>query len=351
MLARRARRDAIELLALTLPTFAIVGSHWMWWGGPCPPGRFLIPLLPLWAPALVAGFSRHAGAVSRLVAGWSVAATLAISAISLGSVAALTRHKHFLRPLLLGFDAFPPLPKFFYLRSDVVPPAEVALAAFWIVLLAVTLPWRRGRCEPCSVGVFSRSIGAARPRALLIGGVLLLGAPGAAATLGFAVNNAGAVPRTLEQLNYLLEGYAKPFTRAGRAPKVEAARIPERRLRALVPAAVTTAVGPEKFVERQEVQILNGKFTTLYPVAYQVDFTASVATTASGPAGYLAVAPGEGRDMLWRRDLSAADAVAGPAIRAAFRPDGILGNAEFRYVAVAPGTFTVGDISVEIQLP
>jgi hypothetical protein len=65
-LAARAResRAALGVLALALATLAPVFAWRMWWGGQCPPGRFLVPVVPALAVAasLVApGAGRGAG--------------------------------------------------------------------------------------------------------------------------------------------------------------------------------------------------------------------------------------------------------------------------------------------------
>jgi hypothetical protein len=345
---RTSRRAAVETLAVTLPAFAVFSSHWMWWGGPCPAGRFLIPLLPLWAPALAAGAGRRAGPVFRLLAFWSVAITLALSLFALRETAALPFHRHFLRGLLPGYDAFATLPKLFFHKTEAVPPAQYAFALGWLAALAAAaaLLARRGR-RPVSPRGFAWALGEARAGAVVAAGALLLGGAGLAGALAPAAGEA-----QLAAVNYQLDAYARPLARAGADPSALAARIPPRTLRAVLPgAAAARGVDARALAGRPEVPVRTGDHTLLYPAGYEVRFGVDVETAAAGAVGRLDVSAFNGRRILWQRDFTAADVAGGRVLAARFRPDGILERAEFRCWAKAPGSFRVRDALLTVSIP
>jgi hypothetical protein len=52
---RAHRAEVLRILILLVPSVVIVSSHWMWWGGPCPPGRFFLPFWALLFPFILYG--------------------------------------------------------------------------------------------------------------------------------------------------------------------------------------------------------------------------------------------------------------------------------------------------------
>lgn len=63
----RARSAWYEFIGLFLPYFYIVASRPIWWGGWCPAGRFLAPILPLCALPLAVGLRALPGWLVRIV--------------------------------------------------------------------------------------------------------------------------------------------------------------------------------------------------------------------------------------------------------------------------------------------
>lgn len=72
-LARARLGDTLRALVLAGATLGVGASFSMWWGGACPPGRFVVPALPALALALAPAFRRRRdAAVGLLAAGLAV---------------------------------------------------------------------------------------------------------------------------------------------------------------------------------------------------------------------------------------------------------------------------------------
>jgi len=81
---RRDRDAALKVGLVTLPYWLVTLTYHDWWGGDCPPLRYLLPLLPLWSigtAALLAGLRTLAARVAvAALAGVTLALTLTIPA-------------------------------------------------------------------------------------------------------------------------------------------------------------------------------------------------------------------------------------------------------------------------------
>jgi len=79
---RRDRAAALKVALVTLPFWLITLTYRDWWGGDCPPLRYLMPLLPLWALGIAALLDGLRASAARraiaLVAVLSLALTLII---------------------------------------------------------------------------------------------------------------------------------------------------------------------------------------------------------------------------------------------------------------------------------
>jgi hypothetical protein len=76
--------DALRAALLAAASLAVGASFSMWWGGSCPPARFVVPALPALALALAAALPRHrsgAGALYGLSLGVVAVAALAPRAL------------------------------------------------------------------------------------------------------------------------------------------------------------------------------------------------------------------------------------------------------------------------------
>lgn len=135
-LARARPGDTLRALLLAGASLSVGASFSMWWGGACPPGRFVVPALPALALALAPAFQRRRdAAVALLTAG------LAVVLLAAGAPRALHNRAdgqsgllHFLVPSL---DLDGSLPSF------VVGGAEAWLLALTL-LAVVALVWARG---------------------------------------------------------------------------------------------------------------------------------------------------------------------------------------------------------------
>jgi len=79
---RRDRAAALKVALVTLPFWLITLTYRDWWGGDCPPLRYLMPLLPLWALGIAALLDGLRTAAPRravaLIGALSLALTLII---------------------------------------------------------------------------------------------------------------------------------------------------------------------------------------------------------------------------------------------------------------------------------
>jgi hypothetical protein len=139
---RAPRASRAEWWALCGLLLAIAGPAlaWrMWWGGQCPPARFLVPLLPLLAPLVAGRLERSQAGLARWRFGL-LYASLGFGAFALLQPARMLMLKRRDRPTrlwdALGGDVSPAR----YLPSLVYAPAqEWRVAWLWVVALGVVL--------------------------------------------------------------------------------------------------------------------------------------------------------------------------------------------------------------------
>jgi len=167
LLFRRDRRLALTSVALMVVVVLTAGTWHMWRGGFNPPGRFLVPLVPVVALAVAAVWDRRGlTAGAALLLGWSLWTGLA------GAWEPRLVHRDrddtapFFRRHAGAREWTTLLPG--YVLSE---PDRHHLAAVWVVGLVLALPWR------------TRTVTAARVAAAALG---LVAAAQAAATLSDA---------------------------------------------------------------------------------------------------------------------------------------------------------------------
>jgi len=345
-------------LVLALPSFVILASHWMWWGGPCPPARFILPLIPLFVPAVVAALSCASSPVFRLLAGGSIALTLALSAVSLKFVNALPFHEHFLRKLVIAYDAFPFFPLFFIHRSEGVPREHFVIAAFWIAAWCCSLLMlRREKAE--NAGSMVSTLRHATFRAVLTAGVLILIVPGVigyanARLFGVATNHPDGSTRPLAHMNVVLDAYTRPFARAGVFTGLAEGRVNPYAIysRQILDAGRSYTQEELDSETRERSWIFFGRYTTLYPVNYTFTFTGEAESESTGDLILFDICNDLGRNILWKKTMDASSVENGIINFALpFRPDGIKPNTEFRAAALAPGSYRFEHIKLEARLP
>jgi hypothetical protein len=127
-------------LALLGALVAPVVTWRMWWGGQCPPARFLVPAIPVLAAALAA---RSTGAAARGLARWGGALTAAgfgLAAVLVAQPGALLLVNRGDRPTRLWAALSAGWPIERYLPSLVLGPAEeLRVALVWIGALSALL--------------------------------------------------------------------------------------------------------------------------------------------------------------------------------------------------------------------
>ncbi len=135
-LAARRPGDTLRGLLLAGATLAVGASFSMWWGGACPPGRFVVPALPVLALGLAPVFHLHRQAALALTA---AGATLTLLA------AETPRALHNRADGESGLLRFlvPSLDLDGWLPSFVVPGAEAPLLGVTLLAL-LALAWARG---------------------------------------------------------------------------------------------------------------------------------------------------------------------------------------------------------------
>jgi hypothetical protein len=135
-LAATRTGDALRALLLAAATLGVGASFSMWWGGACPPGRFVVPALPALALLLVPAWQRRREAVAALGA-----VGLALTLLAADTPRALHNRAdgesgllRFLVPSLDLDAAFP---------SFIVGGSEAPLLALTLAALLM-LGWARG---------------------------------------------------------------------------------------------------------------------------------------------------------------------------------------------------------------
>lgn len=138
-LVARGRHDAWPHLLAGLAVLAPVLVWRMWWGGQCPPGRFLVPLVPLLAAGLAVRLAQPERGVARwrlplLAFGFGLAVYMAADP---GRLLLVNRGN---RPTRVWAALSGTTPVGRYLPSLTLPDAEEwRVAALWIAALLVLL--------------------------------------------------------------------------------------------------------------------------------------------------------------------------------------------------------------------
>ncbi len=76
---RRDRATALKVGLVTLPFWIVTLTYRDWWGGDCPPLRYLVPMLPLWTLGIAALLDGLRARASRLAVGLAGAASLLLA--------------------------------------------------------------------------------------------------------------------------------------------------------------------------------------------------------------------------------------------------------------------------------
>ena len=150
------RMDRKRTLLMLLPTvlyFGVVGTWHEWWGGFCPPGRMLVPLMPMlafWTAGFLAG-NRKKGLTALFVVLVAVSAFLAARA-AYGDYASLYQKRNILETYpLFSSDVFVKFftPRVFHNenRPLVYGAAYLLVAGLLNLYALVGSPPRKSACE------------------------------------------------------------------------------------------------------------------------------------------------------------------------------------------------------------
>ncbi len=146
------RRDTWPHLLVGLAVLAPVLVWRVWWGGQCPPGRFLVPLLPILAAALALRLAEPARGLARWRAAL-LALGLGLAAFMVAEPGRLLLLNRGNRPTRVWSALSSETPVERYLPSLTLPdPAEARVALVWLgaflaVLALDTLAKRHDRID------------------------------------------------------------------------------------------------------------------------------------------------------------------------------------------------------------
>jgi hypothetical protein len=150
---RRDRPRALVGLALVGAAVLIAASWHMWRGGFNPPGRFLVPVVPVLAVFAGGALGGGLRAGAAMLVGWSVWAGL------LGGLSPelVHRDRDGTAPLFRAYSGAEEWTRLLpgYVLAE---PDRYRLTAVWVVALVAALPWKRGsatapRLAAASVGL------------------------------------------------------------------------------------------------------------------------------------------------------------------------------------------------------
>ncbi len=166
-LLARHRRGALPHLVVGLAVLAPILSWRMWWGGQCPPGRFLVPLVPLLAVAVAAAV----GAGPRGLVRWRwflLAGSLGLAVFTIHAPDARLLLNRGNRPTRVWTALSGATPVERYLPSLTLPdPVEERVAVVWGAALLLLLIGDRLAQRRDSVDAWFR--GLTLPIVLLLG--------------------------------------------------------------------------------------------------------------------------------------------------------------------------------------
>ncbi|MEI6971788.1 MAG: hypothetical protein WCL44_09755 [bacterium] len=297
---RSRQKDFAAIALLAIPSYVVFASHWMWWGGPCPPGRFIVPVLAIVAPVTALGIvsARHAFWRSLLVL--AIGATLALSFMSLTASGELVSHTHFISRKLQSWSAFPCLPLFYVHRDNPVAMVNFAMLALWLVPALVAMVW-----------IGRKAVGgenAASGRWACVAVLAVLAWAGVCSFVRSAIddNDGMTEVRAMNRVNVLTGDFGMPIARAGLTP--QSARLDRARGALLVSESVPIKRNPLRVrpldAEKDSSRYVALRNIMLYPLDYSVTFHME---TGGEPGGRLGTAyvMQEGGAILATTDVAA----------------------------------------------
>jgi hypothetical protein len=137
---RTLRTFALVTLTTALVFFVSSTRLYMWWGGASAPARFLVPIVPLVAPAIAIAVARFRSELGRAVVVSAIALSLAIAAIGVGSPreAFLYSNPHGVAELARAVQGSAPLEASWPTFTEEDWRAPIALLMPWLLALTIT---------------------------------------------------------------------------------------------------------------------------------------------------------------------------------------------------------------------
>lgn len=353
LLWKENRAYCVQALLFTVPSFIIVSSHWMWWGGPCPPARFIIPLIPFYVPGIVTVIKSSLRLPKcRILCLLLILATLAISYVSLRHVDNLHAPRNFLRDQFLSMDAYFPFPSFYIHRSQPVPGDRFSVAAVWLLLFfGLILVFRHS----------AKKVLSGNRTSILFAFLLFLAIPGGIGLLSEVLGGRTLRVRdgsevSFAKLNHLLDAFYRPLERSRMLKH-------DNRGAAQQPFPITLKVGIP--IDREVVLtealfepghpdrwLYFGQYTRLFPAIYTATLNMSAAPIApEKPAICFDVVSLKGRiSHIQKHLLTDTDSNTPTPNSFVVEPQKLLTKSEFRIAALQPGKYQLQDIQLSVTI-
>jgi hypothetical protein len=346
---RQRPRMTIVVMVLTWPSFLIFASHWMWWGGPCPPCRFALPVLPFACPFVAAGFMLARRTWARAAVVVTVAVAVVFSVIGYLEPAVLTSHGHGGPRFFPGMFVHSALPKMFYHWTQSVPVSDTMHACLWGLLgIALLMAgWRTSCVAPTVLTGPVRRAGDLRKTALGVLGVLMV--PGlfsfASACLASFNPDHPDVRSEIARLTFTLRQALAPIERKTGMTRstvygdgfVVSARLLDSSTAQL--SAEEARAGSTRWVRF-------GPWIDLYPGRYDVTYDLSYEGTRGEAIVVLDVAACKGRKILAKRVVVGTGAPARSRETLSVLVDRCERDGEFRCCMVGPGSVELHGIEI-----
>lgn len=341
---RSRQKDFIAIALLAFPSYVVFASHWMWWGGPCPPGRFLIPVLVMLAPVTALGIAtaKHPFVKSLLVL--AVGVGLALSFMSLTASGELVSHTHLLSRKLHAWAAFPCLPLFYVHRDDPVAVVNFVMLALWLgpILLAMCLVGRRAAAGGDS---FSGYWAAAASVAVLFW-------TGLCSYARSAIDDKDGMTevRAVSRVNVFSGNFAGPAARAG--VPVQSPKLARAGGAKVVSESITVKKNPLRVrsldTEKDSTRYVALRNIILYPLDHTVTYHMEASGRPGEKVGAVYVMR-EGGAILASADVMAGTGEGLVPVCLNFRPDTTGSWCDFYFTKIKGTTNRCDHIDIEVS--
>lgn len=339
---RQFKSELIKITILTLPSFIVVASHWMWWGGPCPPARFILPMVPFLFPLLAAALPRvYASTFWRTVFEISLVFSFLVSFDSFINPNELPFHRHIAYQRFMGLDGFPHLPFYVLHRTQDFPPGlRISSAVFLVFALSLVILGPRLRGSP-STRLFP----------LLAAILFAFFFPGAMSMIQYHLHRDDPTEnqnsRQLARMTYQLEQYSLPLQRAGVSEIPALTDGPAVSMP--IDRQASAVLTPENYRPGREHWVLWGSYSNLYPLQYHIDFHIRVLGTPGETIGYLDVAADRGETILAQKPLIADGNPDEQVITLSVHPKILMNSTEFRCRMVNFGEVHISRLHLHVS--